>query len=90
MSIPCRQAFSQEVLAQAKNDKNVVVLCTDSRGSVMLGDFAAELPEQFIEVGIAEQNCVGMAAGLANAGLKPFVARARPASTPCAVLNKLR
>jgi transketolase len=74
MSIPCRQAFSQEVLAQAKNDKNVVVLCTDSRGSVMLGDFAAELPEQFIEVGIAEQNCVGMAAGLANAGLKPFVA----------------
>lgn len=40
----------------------------------MLGDFASELPDQFIEVGIAEQNCVGLAAGLANAGLKPFVA----------------
>ncbi len=74
MSIPCRQAFSQEILAKATDDKNIVVLCTDSRGSVMLGDFASELPDQFIEVGIAEQNCVGLAAGLANAGLKPFVA----------------
>jgi transketolase len=66
MSIPCRQAFSQEVLAQAKNEKNVVVLGPHTRAAGRLGDFAAELPEQFIEVGIAEQNCVGMAAGLAK------------------------
>lgn len=74
MSIPCRQAFSEQILVQAQEDTSIIVLCTDSRGSVILGKYAQERPEQFVEMGIAEQNCVGVAAGLANSGLKPFVA----------------
>lgn len=73
MSIPCRKVFSETILEEAKKDTSIMVLCTDSRGSVMIGDFADELPEQFVEVGIAEQNCVGLAAGLANVGLKPYI-----------------
>lgn len=73
MSVPCRKAFSETILEEAKNDGKIIVMCTDSRGSVTLGDFAKELPGQFVEMGIAEQNCVGVAAGLSNAGLKPFV-----------------
>ncbi len=72
MSVPCRRAFSETILAEARQNKKIIVLCTDSRGSVTLGDFAKELPDQFVEVGIAEQNCVGIAAGLANSGLIPF------------------
>jgi len=74
MSIPCRQAFSEKILELAQTDESIVVLCSDSRGSVTLGKYASELPEQFVEVGIAEQNCIGIAAGLSNAGMKPFVA----------------
>ena len=68
-----RGAFTQTLLELAKEDRNVFALATDSRGSVTLGDFANELPEQFVECGIAEQDAVGIAAGLANAGLRPFV-----------------
>jgi transketolase len=74
MSIPCRQAFSEQILELAKSDRSIITLCSDSRGSVTLGQYATELPEQFVEVGIAEQNCIGIAAGLSNAGMKPFVA----------------
>lgn len=73
MSIPCRQAFTQELLELARKNPLIMALCSDSRGSVTLNQFADELPEQFVEVGIAEQNCVGIAAGLANAGFRPFV-----------------
>jgi transketolase len=57
----------------AKKDKNIVVLTTDARGSVTLDKFAVELPKQFIEIGIAEQNSVGIGAGLATCNKKPFV-----------------
>ncbi len=72
MSNSCRKAFSDTILELAKSDSSIQVLCTDSRGSALLNEYAEKLPEQFVEVGIAEQNCLGMAAGLANVGMKPF------------------
>jgi len=71
-NIPCRKAFTETILELARNDKNIVVLTSDARGSVTLMEFANELPGQFIETGIAEQNLVGIAAGLASCGKKAF------------------
>lgn len=71
--IPCRKMFTDTLLELAKKDKDIVVLTSDARGSVTLTDFAEQLPEQFVEVGIAEQNSVGIGAGLATCGKKPFV-----------------
>jgi len=68
-----RHAFTRTLLALAREDARLFALATDSRGSVTLGDFARELPGQFVECGIAEQNAVGVAAGLANTGKKVFV-----------------
>ncbi len=72
--IPNRQAICEVLLEQAKEDKDIVVLCSDSRGSASLTPFAQEFPEQFVEVGIAEQNLVSIAAGLAKCGKKAFAA----------------
>ena len=72
--IPNRQAICDVLLEQAKDDKDIVVLCSDSRGSASLTPFADTYPEQFIEVGIAEQNLVSISAGLAKCGKKPFAA----------------
>lgn len=72
--IPNRQAICEVLMEKAKEDKNIVVLCSDSRGSASLAPFANEYPEQFVEVGIAEQNLVSIAAGLAKCGKKPFAA----------------
>ena len=58
----------------AKQDRSIVVLCSDSRGSAGLTPFAKECPEQFVEVGIAEQNLVSISAGLASCGKRPFAA----------------
>ena len=71
--IPVRKACTETLLELARRDRRICALATDSRGSVTLGDFAAELPEQFVECGIAEQDAVGIGAGLANAGMIPFV-----------------
>lgn len=69
------RAVMCEVLKEAAaKDRNVVVLCSDSRGSASLSSFAEEYPEQYVEVGIAEQNLVGIAAGLAACGKKAFAA----------------
>ena len=68
----CRKAFTQALLELAKKDSSIIALTTDATGSVSLGDFKKELPEQFIEVGIAEQDMVGISAGLAAFGKKPF------------------
>jgi len=70
---PCRKAFTSALLEEARTDNNIFVVTSDARGSVTLDDFANELPEQFVEVGIAEQNAVGMAAGLASCGKNVFV-----------------
>ncbi|MCD8184976.1 MAG: transketolase family protein [Rikenellaceae bacterium] len=72
-TIPCRQSFTETLLELGKNDPQIIAVTTDARGSVTLGDFADQLPAQFVEVGIAEQNAVGIAAGLASTGKKVFV-----------------
>lgn len=72
--IPNRAAICQVLMAEAKEDKDIVVLCSDSRGSASLAPFADAFPEQFVEVGIAEQNLVSISAGLAKCGKRPFAA----------------
>jgi len=69
----CRKSFTETLLELAKKDDQIVAVTTDARGSVTLGDFAKELPKQFVECGIAEQNAVGISAGLAHSGKKTFV-----------------
>ncbi len=68
-----RKAFTETLLELAKEDPSIFALATDSRGSVTLNDFVDALPNQFVECGIAEQDAVGIAAGLSNLGLRPFV-----------------
>ena len=65
-------AFSEMILEEAKKDKDIVVVCTDSRGSAKLGAYPDEVPEQFVEMGIAEQNSVTVSAGMAYMGKKVF------------------
>lgn len=72
--IPNRQAICEVLMKRAETDKDIVVLCSDSRGSASMTPFANAYPEQFVEVGIAEQNLVSIAAGLARCGKKPFAA----------------
>lgn len=73
-TIPNRQAICDTLLARAAQDKDIVVLCSDSRGSASLSRFANTFPDQFVEVGIAEQDLVSIAAGLARCGKKAFAA----------------
>ena len=72
-NIPNRQVICDTLIEYGKLDRDIVVLTSDSRGSASMAAFAKELPQQLIEVGIAEQNLVGMAAGLAASGKKPYV-----------------
>jgi transketolase len=69
-----RQAISEALLELANKNRDILVLTSDSRGSASLVEFGKELPDQIVEVGIAEQNLVGIASGLAASGKKPFVA----------------
>ena len=71
-NIACRKAFTDTLLKLAKKDKDIIAVTTDARGSVTLNDFANELPEQLVECGIAEQDAVGISAGLAHSGKKVF------------------
>lgn len=71
--LPNRKVFSDTLFELAKKDKDIIVLTSDSRGSASVENFAKYLPEQFIDVGIAEQNLVSIASGLAGCGKKPFV-----------------
>ncbi|WP_019636765.1 transketolase family protein [Paenibacillus fonticola] len=68
-----RQVICDTLLELAETDRDIMVLASDSRGSAAMGPFAQAYPEQFVEVGIAEQNIVGISAGLAHSGKKPFV-----------------
>ena len=70
--IPNRQAICEVLMDKAKDDKDIMVLCSDSRGSASMTPFADNFPDQFIETGIAEQNLVSISAGLAKCGKKPF------------------
>ena len=76
-----RQVICDVLVEAAKEDKDVVALCSDSRGSASMTKFADTYPEQFVEVGIAEQNLVSISAGLAKCGKKPY------ASSPASFLS---
>lgn len=67
-----KQVICDVLLEAARTDKDVVALCSDSRGSASFTKFAEELPEQFVETGIAEQNLVSISAGLAKCGKKAY------------------
>ena len=69
---PNLEAFAEALLALARADRKVFAVTSDSRGSGKLGPFGQALPAQIVEVGIAEQNLVGIAAGLAAAGKTVF------------------
>ncbi len=73
-SIPNRKAICDVLMERAQEDRDIVVLCSDSRGSASLTPFFERFPAQSVEVGIAEQDLVGIAAGLASAGKRPFAA----------------
>jgi transketolase len=74
----CRVAFADELCTIARTDDRIVVVCNDSVGSSNLTGFAAEFPDRVINVGIAEQEMVGVAAGLAGGGFVPVVCAAAP------------
>lgn len=71
-NIPNRKAICDVLLEQAANDRDIVVLCSDSRGSASMTPFFDAYPDQSVEVGIAEQNLVSISAGLTKCGKKPF------------------
>lgn len=74
----CRQAFVETMIELATADKRIVAVCNDSIGSSNLGAFVKQFPDRLVNVGIAEQNMVGVAAGLANGGFIPFICGAGP------------
>ena len=69
---PNQEVFAETLLEAARRDPTVLVVTSDSRGSAKLVEFARELPDRIVELGIAEQNLVGVAAGLAAAGNTVF------------------
>src|ERR1700747_3491870 len=66
------EVFAATLLELARQDPDLLVVTSDSRGSAKLAPVAKAVPGQIVEVGIAEQNLVGVAAGLALAGKKVF------------------
>lgn len=71
--IPNRQVICEELMKSVQRDKDIIVLASDSRGSASMAPFAESYPDHFVEVGIAEQNLIGIAAGMAACGKKTFV-----------------
>lgn len=67
-----KQMICEVLMEAAKEDNSIVALCSDSRGSGSFTPFADAFPEQFVETGIAEQNLVSIAAGLAKCGKKSY------------------
>lgn len=72
--IPNRKVICDVLMKKAKADADVTVLCSDSRGSASMTPFFEAYPEQSVEIGIAEQNLVSIAAGMAKCGKKPYAA----------------
>ena len=70
--IPTRNGYGEGLVEAGKKDKNVVVLCCDLTDSTRSKWFKEKFPDRFIEVGVAEQNLAGIAAGLALEGKSPF------------------
>jgi len=74
--VDAREAFAETLLELARADKRVCIVLNDAMASTNSRPFLAEFPHRLFDVGIAEQNMVGVAAGLANAGLIPYVCAA--------------
>lgn len=72
----CRDAYSQALEAMAASDPRVCAVVSDSVSSTKLKSFSQKFPQRFVNVGIAEQNMVGVGAGLANGGMVPYVCAA--------------
>jgi transketolase len=72
----CRDAYSQALEAMAAADPRVCAVVSDSVSSTKLKAFSQKFPHRFVNVGIAEQNLVGVGAGLANGGMVPYVCAA--------------
>jgi transketolase len=72
----CRDAYSQALESMAAADPRVCAVVSDSVSSTKLKSFSQKFPERFVNVGIAEQNLVGVGAGLANGGMVPYVCAA--------------
>src|SRR3954469_12146964 len=70
---PIRSGFGRGLKSAGERDNRIVALCADLTASTKMDDFAKAFPERFIEVGVAEQNLVTVAAGMALAGKIPFV-----------------
>jgi transketolase len=68
----CRRAFAEALIALAEKDERIVAVCNDSVGSSNLRSFQQRFPDRLVNVGIAEQNLIGVSAGLASAGRIPF------------------
>ena len=73
MAKAIRDVYGEALLKYGKENKDIVVLDADLAGSTKSGIFGAEFPDRFFNVGIAEANMTGMAAGLASAGKIPFI-----------------
>lgn len=71
--LPTRNGYGEGILDLAMNNPNIVVLTADLAESTRVLEFAKKFPQQFVEVGVAEQNMMGLAAGLALTGKVPFV-----------------
>ncbi|MEP7034459.1 MAG: transketolase C-terminal domain-containing protein [Dermatophilaceae bacterium] len=72
----CRDAYVETLIELAEADSRIVAVVNDSVGSSKLGPFGERFPDRLVNVGIAEQDMVGVAAGLANGGKIPFVSAA--------------
>ena len=64
--------FAQTLIELAENDRDILICTSDSRGSGRVTPFAEKFPQQIVEIGIAEQNLVGVSAGLSSMGKKVF------------------
>lgn len=71
--VPIRQGFGEGLLQAGEEDKNVVALCADLTDSTKMNLFRERFPERFVEIGVAEQNLVTVASGMAAMGKIPFV-----------------
>ena len=71
-SMATAEIYGKTLVKLGEKNPKIVALTADLKGSTKIGDFAAKFPERTINVGIAEQNMYGMAAGLAKCGFIPF------------------
>lgn len=70
--VPIRKGFGQGLVKAGEENENVVALCADLTESTQMNSFAEKFPDRFIEIGIAEQNLVGVASGMSAMGKIPF------------------